>query len=98
MFIVVYDECVPNDFKKKYEILDSTVEFRAFITDNKSFYFIEVWRIIANFGSKDIDKKCFDAIYSAKVGVKTTVENEEFEEFNDEHMVFIIESASRFQM
>lgn len=57
-----------------------------------------VWRIVANFGSKDIDKKCFDAIYSAKVGVKTTVENEEFEEFNDEHMIFTIESASLFQM
>lgn len=98
MFVVVYDECVPNNFKKKYEILDSTVEFREFITKNTSFDFIEVWRIVANFGSKDIDKKCFDAIYSAKVGVKTTVENEEFEEFNDEHMIFTIESASLFQM
>ena len=98
MFVVVYDKGEASEFQKKYEILDSTVEFRAFLTNNKSFYFIEVWRIVSNFGAKDIDKKCFDAIYSAKVGIKTIVENEEFEEFNDENMVFTIESASRFQM
>ena len=97
MFVVHYDEGSPA-FQGKYEILDSTVEFREFLKVNSSFYFIEVWRIVANFGAKDVDKKCFDAIYAAKIGVKTIVENEEFEEFNDEHMIFTIESASRFQM
>lgn len=106
MFVIAYqtpstfvksdDFTIETPGKRKYELLDSLKELNEFLKENQSFHFREIWHLLCNFGTDDVTKEVFDSIYAAKVGVKTIVENPEFEEVCGEKMEFTIISASPF--